>query len=152
MSDGTIRIGKVSSINYAKGTARVTYEDRGNATTSEFSFLAWEYWMPKIGDQVAVAHVSNGSSSAVILGPTWNSSNRPAAGAAGIFRKELASTQGTAYIQYDANSDALTVYAGGCTLVMSGGKIKVNGDVVANGISHTGHTHSGVHGETSGPH
>lgn len=26
------------------------------------------------------------------------------------------------------------------------------GDVVASGISHTGHTHTGVHGETSGPH
>lgn len=26
------------------------------------------------------------------------------------------------------------------------------GDVVASGISHTSHTHTGVHGETTGPH
>ena len=36
-------IGKVSSINYPKGTARVTYEDKDKSTTAEFSFLAWEY-------------------------------------------------------------------------------------------------------------
>lgn len=38
-------------------------------------------------------------------------------------------------------------------LTITTGSISVPaGDVVATGISHTGHTHAGVHGETSGPH
>lgn len=38
-------------------------------------------------------------------------------------------------------------------LTVTTGNISVPaGDVVASGISHTSHTHTGVHGETSGPH
>lgn len=38
-------------------------------------------------------------------------------------------------------------------LTVTTGSISVPaGDVVASGISHTGHTHTGVHGETTGPH
>lgn len=36
--------------------------------------------------------------------------------------------------------------------ITTGGISVPAGDVVATGISHTGHTHAGVHGETSGPH
>ena len=28
----------------------------------------------------------------------------------------------------------------------------LTGDILVNGISHVSHTHTGVHGETSGPH
>ena len=57
MNDQMLRIGKISSINYPKGTARVTYEYRDDSTTIELPFLAWEYWMPKIGDRVVVGHL-----------------------------------------------------------------------------------------------
>lgn len=96
-----LRIGKVSSINYQDGTARVTYEDRGGSTTSEMPFLAWEYWMPRVSDQVLVGHLSNGSTSAVILGPVWNVSNRPFAYGEGMFRKELSTTKNKAVISHD---------------------------------------------------
>ena len=36
-----LRVGKISSINYPNGTARVTYEDRDGATTGELPFIAW---------------------------------------------------------------------------------------------------------------
>lgn len=45
----------------------------------------------------------------------------------------------------------ITVIKGDLTITT--GSISVPaGDVVASGISHTSHTHTGVHGETSGPH
>lgn len=97
-----LRIGKVSSINYPKGTARVTYEDKSKSTTTEFSFLAWEYWMPKEGDQVVVGHFSNGTTSAVILGPVWHDDHRPIEGFKGLYRKEYYHQQGKAYERYDA--------------------------------------------------
>lgn len=106
-----LRIGKVSSINYKNGTARVTYEDRGCSTTSEMPFLAWEYWMPRVSDQVLVGHLSNGSSSAVILGPVWNANNRPHAYGEGLFRKELSTTKNKAVISYDEKDGAIRIRA-----------------------------------------
>lgn len=186
--NGLVRIGKLSSINYEKGTARITYEDKGGSTTAEFSFLAWEYWMPKIGEQVLVAHRSSGTSSAVILGPVWHDGRRPIEGAEGIYRKEYESEQGVAYERYSTKEKSLTIVAGGCTFKMEGGTITITGnltvagnltvkgdenvtgnlsvdgsstvggtvttggDVLAGGVSAQNHTHTGVHGETSGPH
>lgn len=39
---GYLRIGKLSSIDYPKGKASVTYEDLNDSTTATFSFLAWQ--------------------------------------------------------------------------------------------------------------
>lgn len=165
-----LRIGKISSINYEKGTGRVTYEDRSGSTSAEFSFLAWEYWMPKIGEQVLTAHLPSGTSRAVILGPVWHDGRRPIEGKEGLYRKEYENTQDVAYERYDADEKSLTLVAGGCTLKMAGGSITITGnlsvsgsltvggtitaggDVTAGGISAMTHTHTGVHGETSGPH
>lgn len=66
-----LRIGRISSINYADGTARVTYRDKDGCTTPEFPFLDWGWRPPKIGEQVLVAHLSNSTARGVILGPIW---------------------------------------------------------------------------------
>ena len=112
-----LRVGKISSVNYPYGTARVTYEDKGGSTTSEIPFLAWEYWMPKIGEQVLVGHLSSGSSHAVILGPFWCDKHRPIEGREGVYRKEYT---------YDQNmkSMQLNVYPVGSTV--SSGTIPMN--------------------------
>ena len=75
-----LRIGKISSIDYPKGAARITYEDKSDSTTAMFSFLAWQYWMPKEGDQVLVAHLSNGSCTSLNLGPECHDGHRPPGG------------------------------------------------------------------------
>lgn len=130
----TIRIGKISSIDYQKGAARITYEDRGDSTTALFSFLAWQYWMPKIGDQVLVAHLSNGSAAAVILGPTWHNDHRPVEGYEGLSRKEYCNEPGKAFWRYDANTGELqvvvdkklTIKVGDSTIIeITGDSVKV---------------------------
>lgn len=75
-----LRIGRISSYNFPDGTARVTYDDKDGSTTPEIPFLAWEHWRPKIGDQVLVGHLSNGTSRAIILGPFWYEGHRPHGG------------------------------------------------------------------------
>lgn len=145
-----LRVGKISSINYQNGTARVTYEDRDGATTGELPFIAWEYWMPRVADTVLVGHLTNGTASAVILGPFWHQNHRPAEGAAGLYRKEYGTEDGQAYERYDAAIDNGVLKLGGCTIEIGGGKISinapggisVNGDVVAGGISLQSHTHT----------
>ena len=96
-----LRIGKISSFNYPKGTARITYEDRNSSTTVEMPFIAWEYFMPEVGDQVLVAHLSNGTCAAFILGPVWHNGHRPVEGWEGLYRKEYFKKAGRAYERYD---------------------------------------------------
>ena len=100
-----LRIGKISSYNYEKGTASITYEDKNSSTTAQMSLLAWQYWLPKVGDQVLVAHLSNGTCAAVILGPVWHDGHRPPEGFDGLFRKEYNNQTGKAYERYDANAE-----------------------------------------------
>lgn len=107
-STDVLRIGKISSFNYPKGTARITYEDKNQSTTVEMPFLSWQYWMPKVGDQVLVAHLSNGTCAAVILGPVWHDGHRPVEGFKGLYRREYSNIDGLANERYDANEKAFT--------------------------------------------
>ena len=134
-----IRIGKVSSVNGCM--VRVTYPDRDNSVTAElpvFSFTG-EYKMPKVGSQVLVVHLSNGTSAGVCLGNYWNDSNRPAVSSG--FRKELGDSTGEAYIE--CSGGKVTIHAS---------QIILDAPTNINGISFGSHTHTGAHGETSGPH
>ena len=100
-----LRIGKISSFNYPKGTARVTYEDKDGETTPELPFVSFEYWMPKVGDQVLVGHLSTGTCAGVILGPVWHNGMRPVEGFEGLYRKEYSNKTGQANERYDAKSE-----------------------------------------------
>lgn len=111
--NSVIRIGKVSSVNASAGTVRVTYPDRDDSVTAElpvFSFTD-EYKMPKVGSQVLVVHLSNGTSAGVCLGHYWNGSNRSEVTGKNVFRKELAHSYGEAYFDYDEDARKLTIYA-----------------------------------------
>lgn len=152
-----LRVGRISSINYPKGTARVSYEDRAGATTGELPFIAWEYWMPRVDDLVLVGHLSNGNTTAVIIGPIWNDGHRPAEGGTSLYRKEYAVTKGQAFERYDADtleySKTITgtgiLAVGGCTVTIADGHIHidapggvaVSGDVVAGNVSLKNHSH-----------
>ena len=97
-----IRIGKVSSINYECGMASVTYQDKDNSVTAECPIVTNndEYIMPKIGQDVLVAHLSNGSSRGVIIGTVWNKKHFPQESGEKIYRKELSRKKDAAYIRY----------------------------------------------------
>lgn len=110
MADSEIRIGKVSSVDYETGMARITYRDKDGTVTKDFPGLNFndEYHMPMPGQQVLVAHLSNGSSRGVILGPIWNKINKPRESGAEIYRKELSRKKDAAYVRYsDENGEYL---------------------------------------------
>ncbi|MCM1124280.1 MAG: hypothetical protein NC416_16985 [Eubacterium sp.] len=106
MADSEIRIGKVSSVDYEKGMMKVTYADKDDAVTVDFAMLNYndEYRMPKVGQQVAVAHLSNGSSRGIVLGQVWNQKNMPQETGESLYRKDLSSSKDAAYIRYDDGS------------------------------------------------
>lgn len=75
-----IRVGNVSSINYAAGTVRVVYPDKSDKSTAElpvFCGFGKEYQMPDVGDLVLVVHLSNDSSMGIAMGKFWNQSMAP---------------------------------------------------------------------------
>lgn len=103
MANSEIRFGKVSSVDYESGMVRVTYKDKDDSVTMPFAMLNYndEYRMPKVGEQIAVAHLSNGSSRGIVLGTQWNRKNRPRETGAGLYRKDLSRKKDAAYIRYD---------------------------------------------------
>lgn len=106
MANSEIRIGRVSSINYETGMARVTYRDKDETVTTEFPMLNFndEYRMPKVGQDVMVAHLSNGSSRGVVMGTIWNRKYAPMETGADLYRKDLSRKKDAAYVRYDDKS------------------------------------------------
>lgn len=102
MANSEIRVGRVSSINYEAGMARVTYRDKDDTVTCEFPILTNndEYRMPQVGQNVVVAHLSNGSSRGAIIGTLWNQKYGPYEAGKELYRKELSRKKDAAYIRY----------------------------------------------------
>ena len=106
MSDSDIRVGKVSSVDYETGMVRVVYKDKDDTVTAYLPYASInnEYKMPKVGEAVLVAHLSNGSSRGVVVGGYWNSANKPPESGKDIYRKDLSDVPGTAMYRYDTAS------------------------------------------------
>lgn len=96
----TIRIGRISALNYEAGTARVFYSDRSDNTTKELPLLCAEYYMPEVDDLVMVCHLPNGTEAGVIIGRYWTDVNRPPEGKRGLYRKDVSRTAGKAMLRY----------------------------------------------------
>lgn len=113
MANSEIRIGRVSSVNYETGMARVTYRDKDETVTAEFPMLTnnEEYRMPGIGEQVLVAHLSNGSSRGAIIGTVWNQKNIPKESGKSLYRKDLSAYKDAAYIRYSDETGEYLVKA-----------------------------------------
>lgn len=112
MAERTVRIGKVSKINYEKGMIRVTYPDLDDSVTAEFPVFSFtdEYKMPKIGQEVLVLHLSNGQSAGILMGKYWNKKNIPPDYGQGknVFNKEIDEEFGKVRITY--KDKTLTLY------------------------------------------
>lgn len=144
----TLRLGKISTINYKDGTARVLYTDRDNAVTAELPLLSIEYRMPAVDDFVLVCHLPNGGAAGIILGPIWNDNNRPPEGKEGLYRKDFDKTAGKCFLRYDGNE--LKIQAPKLTLV--GGKSHDWDELLARIERLEQHTHTdSLGGGTSTP-
>lgn len=105
------RAGRVSSVDYVRGTYEVTYYDRGRSVTRQINAMSnGEYKMPNVGQVVNVSHQSNGTAAGLTTGTVWNDTNKPAEGFKGLYRKEYASLKGQAYERYDENTGEYTQY------------------------------------------
>lgn len=97
MEKNLIRIGRISSMNKETGMVRVVYKDK-NSTTSELPVFNFggEYKMPQVGQLVLVLHLSNDSSTGIVMGSFWNKTNKPKASE---YQKDF--KEGKAYEKYE---------------------------------------------------
>ena len=86
---GEIRLGKISSIDYAKGMARVVYHEKDDDVTRLIPLLSHEYKMPPVGSQVLVVHLSNGTEAGVVMGRPWSEKNAPPEVAKSLYTAEV---------------------------------------------------------------
>lgn len=95
-----VRVGRVSSINYEAGTARIVYSDKSEKGTAELPVFCGfgEYQMPKVDDQVLVLHLSNDSSMGIVMGRFWSERLLPPGSGPELFYKKL-SEEGTAFLR-----------------------------------------------------
>lgn len=86
--EDVIRVGIISAVNLKTGTAQVHYPDR-DCTTEQLHLFAFraEFAPPVPGDQVVVLHLSNDTSSGVILGRFWGEGDLPPEGVE--YRKDI---------------------------------------------------------------
>lgn len=105
MSD-IIRVGYISNVNYAEGTAQVVYKDRDNAVSPYLPFASNEYDPPETDTLVYVIHLPNGGTRGMILVPPYTKGNRPPEGKKGIWRKDFGDGS---YIRYDKESKQLDI-------------------------------------------
>uniref|UniRef100_A0AAU8B672 Baseplate assembly protein V n=1 Tax=Dulem virus 34 TaxID=3145752 RepID=A0AAU8B672_9CAUD len=126
--ENNIRLGKISAIDYAAGMVRVVYHEKDDSVTRLVPLISSEYFMPEIGDQVLVLHLSNGTEAGVVMGRPWSEKNKPPEGAAGLYRKDLARAPGEAMIRYDGST--LTIKCAGAISIEAGGAITINGATI----------------------
>lgn len=121
MLKNMIRIGKISSVNPAKGTVRVVIDDQQDIVTNELPLLANEYNMPDVGDLVLCLFLGNGILSGFCLGKYFSTVNPPPVTDKNIWAKDFG--DGTS-IQYDKSSKELSIAAAGDL------KLTIAGDLI----------------------
>lgn len=105
-----VRTGRVSAIDYQRGTYEVVFPDRGSVSSTINAQSNGEYKMPEIGQTVSCTMNGNGTVAGATLGTVWNGSNQPAEGYKGLYRKEYGRKNGDSYERYDANTGEYTQY------------------------------------------
>ena len=122
--ENIIRTGIVTRVDEKTGMVSVTYPDMDDDTTGLFPVLSLtdEYKMPRVGDEVAVAHLSGNQTEGVVLGKYWYSGNMPASPGKDISRKELAHEAGKAFLQGN-DSGAVQLFGNDALLLRSAGEV-----------------------------
>ena len=111
MQGKRIRVGKVSSVDYLAGTVDVIFSDEEDSVRRGIPVFSSEYIMPKINDMVVVIFQSNSGTreQGYVVGTPFSEKNMPEVSGKGVFFKRFSDT---AYMQYDPESDTLTIDAG----------------------------------------
>ena len=133
---GLIRIDRVSSVNPANCSARVTFEDREDVVSYELPVLVRgsqdtkDYWLPTPGEQVLCIFAENGKSTdGFIVGTFFSEADPPPASSSD--KRCVVFTDGTK-IEYDMSSKTITIECQGPINIKSSA-MTITGDTTIDG-------------------
>lgn len=154
---GIIKIGEVSSVDYAAGTARVVFDDDDSLVSNDLQVLQKntiqnkDYCMPDIGEDVICLFLPSGTEEGFILGSVYAGEITPPE-SSGSKRTVVFSDE--TKISYDRETHTLSAVIGKTSIVADGeavtvtgaskitgtapqielnGAVTINGDVTVNG-------------------
>lgn len=128
-----LRIGKVSSINFEKGSVVVVFEEHESIVTDSLPLLSYSYDMPEVGDLVACVFLDKDYQRGICLGKYYNQTNLPIKKGNSIWYKSL---MDEGDIQYNSKTKTLTIRAENINVeghVTINGNLTVRGDITASG-------------------
>ncbi len=130
-----IRIGEVSSIDPAKGTARVAFDDEDSMVSYDLPVLQrntlenHDYWMPDIGEDVVCLFLPTGSEDGFILGSFYADEIKPPASTEDIRMVEF--SDGTK-VSYDRSSHELKATIEGTEIKADRNTVDITGAKTVN--------------------
>lgn len=137
-----VKVGRISSINPERCTARVVFEAQGVVSHDlrlivPQSLKNKDYFMPDIGESVVCIFLPTGNAEGFVLGAIYTDGNTPPATSAD---KRVLSFEDGTVIEYDRKNSELTLNIEGPINVKARG-INVTGELTVDGISFQTHTH-----------
>lgn len=127
---GMLRTGTVSSVTPSAGTARVKFDDKDNAVSTELHILHRcsgknkDFWVPDIGDQVLCLFENNDKnfSTGWIVGSYFTDKQPAQVASEDIMRFDFADG---AYFEYNRAAHSLNIHVPG-DITITGGTINLN--------------------------
>ena len=146
-----IRVGHISSVN-GDGTARVVFDDKDNMVSADLQLVYRktlkdkEDWMLDVGEQVVCLFLPSGLNAGYILGAVYSKNDRPPV--SNPDERVIKFADG-AMVTYNRAKNEMIIETPGVINIKAkqinvSGKIVSGSDILAQGISHTTHTHGGV--------
>lgn len=150
-----VRVGLVSKVNPEACSARVIFQDRSDVVSYDLPILVRgslenkDYWLPGSGEQVVCLFLPSGNAQGYILGSVYSKKDKPPV--ADSNKRCLKFSDGST-LEYDRNTNTLTINAVGPISIVAEGNVSIVGDVIADGVSLKTHVHSDAGGiGNSGP-
>lgn len=124
-----IKIGEVSSVDYAKGTARVVFDDDDSIVSNDLPVLQTntlqnkDHALPDIGEDVVCLFLPSGNEEGFILGAVYAGEVQPAETSKDI--RSVTFLDGTE-IKYDRAAHLLSVKIDGTTITANRENVNIN--------------------------
>lgn len=124
-----IKIGEVSSVDYAKGTARVVFDDDDSIVSNDLPVLQTntlqnkDHALPDIGEDVVCLFLPSGNEEGFILGTVYAGEVQPAETSKDI--RSVTFLDGTE-IKYDRAAHLLSVKIDGTTITANRENVEIN--------------------------
>ena len=132
-----VRVGVISSVDAAAGTARVAFTDLDNTVSHDLRILTRgskrdkDYWIPDIDEQVVCLMLPNASGrgvcAGVILGTFYSRTDSPAESSADV--RGITFGDGSV-ARHDRGSGSMTIHAAGDLELIADGNVIIQGSTV----------------------